>query len=117
MTTEATQDAPTDASYRPAVAGQVERSVRRPSLSAYTDAELLAEVARRRKERERTKPTKWCDECEHFSGRVGDGRVLANPCGKGHKMLFLMPDGPADVEWGYYLRWCQDRREKPDLDA
>ena len=29
MTTEATQDAPTDASHRPAVAGQVERSVRR----------------------------------------------------------------------------------------
>jgi hypothetical protein len=29
MTAEATQDAPTDASHRPAVAGQVERSVRR----------------------------------------------------------------------------------------
>lgn len=117
MTDHATQDAPTDARPRPAVAGQVERSVRRPSLSDYTDAELLAEVARRRKERERTKPTKWCDECAHFSGGTGDGKVLANPCSKGHKMLFLMPDGSDDVEWGYYMRWCQDRREKLDLDA
>lgn len=95
-----------------AVAGQVERRVRRDSLRDYTDEELFAEVARRCKERERIKPLKWCDECEHFAGGATDGFVIVNPCGKGHQMLFLMPDGPADAEWGYYKRWCHDRREK-----
>lgn len=99
----------------PAVGAQVERGVRRiPPLKDYTDAELLAEVARRRKERERTKPKKWCDECEHFSGGLGDGKVMANPCNKEHQMLFLMPDSASDVEWGYYKRWCHDRREKAE---
>ena len=101
----------------PAVGIPLDRRVRRLALSDYTDAELLAEVARRRKEREKTKPTKWCDECQHFSGGTGDGRVLANPCSNGHQMLFLMPDSPTDAEWGYYKRWCQDRREKPNEDA
>ena len=97
--------------------GPVQRTVRRPLLRDCTDAELLAEVTRRRHERERTKPTKWCDQCMHFSGATGDGKTLANPCAKGHKMLFLMPDSPTDAEWGYYARWCHDRRDKLDLDA
>lgn len=101
-----------------AVGALLDRRVRHlVPLRDFTDSELLAEVARRRKERERTKPTKWCDECAHFAGNLGDGRVLANPCGKEHQMLFLMPDSAADVEWGYYKRWCQDRREKPSEDA
>ena len=118
MTTEATMTPPTDARRRTAVAGPVERVVRRlPPLCDYTDAELLAEVVRRRQERERTKPTAWCDECKYFSGATGDGQMIANPCTKEHKMLFLMPDSSSDVEWGYYKRWCHDRREKPNEDA
>ncbi len=101
-----------------AVGALLDRKVRRlPPLKDYTDAELLSEVARRRKERERTKPTKWCDECAHFAGVMGDGRVMANLCSKEHQMQFLMPDSASDVEWGYYKRWCHDRREKPNEDA
>ena len=104
-----------DGTTRAAVGAPLDRRVRRlPPLKDYTDAELLAEVARRRKERERTKPTKWCDECAHFAGGIGDGKVLANPCSKEHQMLFLMPDSAADVEWGYYKRWCHDRRDKAE---
>ncbi len=41
MTTEATQDASTDAQLRPAVAGQVERSVRPARAIEFTEEELL----------------------------------------------------------------------------
>ena len=41
-------------------------------LRDFTDAELLAEVSRRRKARERTKPTRWCDDCAHFAGGLGE---------------------------------------------
>ena len=116
MTTAETQQ--DEATVARAVGALLDCRVGRlPPLKDYTDAELLAEVARRRKERERTKPTKWCDECVHFAGGIGDGKVLANPCSKDHQMLFLMPDSATDVEWGYYKRWCHDRREKLNEDA
>ena len=97
-----------------AVAGHVERMVRRPAIRDYSEAELLAELARRRALREDKKPTRWCDECQHFAASE-DAKLAKNPCTKSHVMHFIMPESAGDYEWGYYRRWCSDWTPNAEL--
>lgn len=90
-----------------AVAGHVERRVRRPAIRDFSEQELHAELARRRALREDKKPKRWCDECEHFKPS-DDPRLTKNPCAKQHAMHFIMPESQGDYEWGFYRRWCAD---------
>lgn len=92
---------------QPAPVGHVERRVRRPAIRDYSEAELLAELARRRGLREDKKPKRWCDECQHFAASE-DAKLTKNPCTKSHAMHFIMPEYAGDYEWGYYRSWCSD---------
>lgn len=91
----------------PAVAGHVERRVRRPAIRDFSEQELHAELARRRALREDKTPKRWCDECEHFKPS-DDPKLTKNPCSKSHAMHFIMPESPGDYEWGFYRRQCAD---------
>lgn len=90
---------------------------RAPSLSAFSDEELQAEVSRRlqakRDEKDRD-PIPWCFDCEHYKTwpRDHDPPDDFNPCSKRHKMHFHNPldyDEAHRGEYGFYLRRCKDR--------
>lgn len=64
-------------------------------LKDYTDAELIEELARRVSNREKSKPKKWREDCGNFKPCEGVGNEVPenyNPCVKGHKMSFAMPE-------------------------
>ena len=84
-------------------------------LDMFDNDELIEELARRRNEREINKPERWCDDCKHFKtwGKQGDPPDHYNPCAKGHKMIFAVPENCYD-EFGFYRRVCADRQEIQD---
>lgn len=80
-------------------------------LKAFSTDELLEEIVRRRNVRERRPVESWCDECAHFKTAPKGAADDYNPCQRGHRMAFWMPqehEGPAGV-FGYYRRVCADR--------
>jgi hypothetical protein len=87
-------------------------------MSHYSDDELIEELARRRNARELAKPEKWCGDCANFKtwnhdvendrGAMPDNY---NPCQRGHKMQFVVPEGYCDDDYGFYRRVCGDRSE------
>jgi hypothetical protein len=86
-------------------------------LAQYSTEALLNELDRRQIWRPRTKIIP-CDECHHFKAFEDKSGNLAipndfNPCTKGHKLLFRMPDGHPDnavAPWGLYRTGCRDRQ-------
>ncbi len=85
-------------------------------LRPFSDAELLEELARREEARSRRKPVKhWCDDCDHFKPwskpLIEDIPDDYNPCGKGHKMSFRVPESYTSIDYGFYRRVCKDRAE------
>jgi hypothetical protein len=84
-------------------------------FSRITTDELLAEIVRRRNARLSRRPIVNCDSCWHFKADDRDGQHDDyNPCMKGHKMSFRMPEmdnGPpeANEDWGFYRNCCADR--------
>lgn len=96
----------------PAVAGPVQRRVRRlDPLREATEDELPEELARRRNARQTERVSKFCHECAHFVPN-DDADDSYNPCSKKHTMNFQMPEGypEADDDWGFYRRICADRQ-------
>lgn len=96
------------------------KSKRPPSLSAFTDDQLQAELARRLRarsdDRER-EPLPWCYNCVRFLfwTETRDPPDDYNPCEKGHKMNFRMPADISEAhrgDYGHYLRRCADRVER-----
>jgi len=82
-------------------------------FTGITTDELLAEIVRRRNARVARRPIVKCEECQYFkpSEKADDSY---NPCSKGHKINFRMPeadDGPSDSndDWGFYRSCCPDR--------
>ncbi len=102
-----------------AVVGHVDRQVRRLALKDYSEEELIEELARRKNERVVAKPKQWCDQCVYFKTLPETAPESSNPCIKGHKMQFELPDELSWTgnEWGFYRRVCGDRQELPDEDA
>lgn len=88
-------------------------------LTKYSTAVLLEEIARREQKRSERKPVKhWCEDCAHFKfwTAKGDPPETYNPCIKGHKMSFRIPEHYND-ECGYYRRICGDRSALGKGDA
>lgn len=83
-------------------------------LAKFSTAVLLEEIARREQQRAERKPIKdWCEDCKHFKfwTKSSDPPDDYNPCSKGHKMSFRVPETMSDVDndSGYYRRICTDR--------
>ncbi|MFG5411473.1 hypothetical protein ABXN37_29275, partial [Piscinibacter sakaiensis] len=91
-------------------------------LATFTEDQLLEELIRRRNQRTTAHPEHWCHDCQHYKAwdeverpRDAIGRIPRcpddfNPCTKGHKMQFVVPeDYPDGQEWGYYRKVCADR--------
>jgi hypothetical protein len=92
--------------------------MQRQPLKDYSDGELINELARRNNVREKSRPEKWCHDCENFKGWDDDLErkhkamtASYNPCQKGHKMQFVMPEDCGDADYGFYRRSCEDRDE------
>jgi len=80
------------------------------TLAAFSDDELIEELARRKNARAVAAPEHWCHDCRNcltWRGR-GEPPNTFNPCSKGHTMQFIVPE-EMDDEWGYYRRVCADR--------
>lgn len=80
--------------------------------------DLENELHRRRRWREdhTPRPIPYCDECSHFAAYTGGMDMMQNdynPCQRGHKMNFRMPDGPTTHDWGFYRIGCKDRELTP----
>ena len=76
-------------------------------LSKFSEAELLEEIVRRKNMREQKRPVKFCESCDNFVLTADDD---ANPCSKGHKLSFRMPDDYGDLDnFGFYRLICADR--------
>lgn len=88
-------------------------------LKDYTEVELIEELARRAANREKSKPKKWCSNCSNFKCWKGVGNDVPeeyNPCTKGHKMSFAMPEYETDDDYGFYRGICADRTENAVCD-
>lgn len=84
------------------------------ALKAFTDAELIEELARRTRTRDKEREKSWCDDCANFKPWNGlDGMPENyNPCSKGHEMKFQEPVDYSDaIGWGFYRLVCADRTE------
>lgn len=80
-------------------------------LGRFSVDQLLEELSRRRQESAERRPIIHCDTCANFITKA-DADDNYNPCSKGHKMSFRMPDGltfPNPEEWGYYKAVCIHR--------
>ena len=81
------------------------------TLRRFSIDELESEIRRRLVEREEN-PIPHCDECANFTVQVESPEEL-NPCSKGKKMKFRVPQSMGEVNsgaWGFYLRGCEYRR-------
>lgn len=86
-------------------------------FKAFTDEQLIEELLRRRNDaRTKAPPDRWCEDCAHFTTwseeeRKGPMPEDFNPCTKGHKMQFQMPDDDYlfDAPYGFFRRICVDR--------
>lgn len=83
-------------------------------LAKFSTAVLLEEISRREQQRAERKPVKhWCEDCKNFRfwTKNSDPPDTYNPCSKGHKMSFRVPETMSDVDndSGYYRRICTDR--------
>ena len=79
-------------------------------LSKFSEAELLEEIVRRKNRREQKRPVRFCESCDHFVLNADKDDDDANPCSKGHKMSFRMPENYGDLDnFGFYRLICADR--------
>lgn len=83
-------------------------------LDGFSDEQLLEELVRRSSRRERAMPESWCDNCKNFVPTYDEN---ANPCSKGHKMSFFVPQSYDLKDYGFYRRVCVDRDEAHADDA
>lgn len=89
-------------------------------LKGFSDEQLLEELCRRQRvrlERDERLAFQPCDECKHFVFWVNadsDPPDNYNPCSKGHKMKFRMPEGynQHPSEYGFYRRVCAHRQPR-----
>lgn len=82
-------------------------------LAAFSEAQLIEELARRKNRERAPEPLQFCDDCANFktNPNASDGY---NPCQKGRRMSFYLESdacGPEPV-CGFYLAVCPDRRER-----
>lgn len=84
------------------------------SIADFSIEELAEELARRARNKPK-EPAKFraCDDCSNFIGwhdmNVPDDY---NPCKKGHKMSFKVPETHSDIDWGFYRNVCPDRNQE-----
>ncbi len=77
-------------------------------IRSLTDDELIEELARRRNVAKKENPIEhWCHDCSHFKTKENCNDTY-NPCSKGHRMSFRVPDWDYD-DFGFYRRVCPDR--------
>ncbi len=84
----------------------------RRGISFYSDAQLIEELARRQRRRDREGDVPWCDECANFRPWRGDGDApdTFNPCSKGHRLKFRDAGTYASLDFGFYRLVCEDRK-------
>jgi hypothetical protein len=80
-------------------------------LQKFETRDLVAELARRMGMAVLGRPERFCETCAQFKQRPSE-RSKANPCQRGHRMDFWMPEHPNDDEYGYYRVGCDDREER-----
>jgi hypothetical protein len=81
------------------------------SLAHFSEQEIIRELSRRKKAREREEvEPEWCDECSWFRAWSADMRPPEdyNACEHGHAMKLKVPEGYTD-NGGFYRRGCADR--------
>jgi hypothetical protein len=82
-------------------------------LKRFTNDQLIEELVRRRNGQRASGPQRWCHDCDNFQAwneapRQGPMPEDFNPCTKGHRMHFMVPEG-FDDEHGFYRPICADR--------
>lgn len=90
----------------------------RETLRSFSDDDLIEELARRRNDRSKRKPERWCQDCARFVPWGIDNKMPMpenyNPCSKGHAMKFHTPES-LDDEFGYFVHICADREDAPGV--
>ncbi len=86
------------------------------NLKQFSTDDLLAEIVRRRNAEQLDSPVQFCESCTNF---VPDPKSpdTYNPCSKGHKMQFKIPEGYDFDNYGFYRRVCADRAHLVDVAA
>lgn len=87
-------------------------------LSTVPEELLIEELARRLRERARTKPdgVPYCDACMHFRFWDGRGREPKTPCALRHPVAFSPPKDDEAVlsgDYGFFRAVCEDREARP----
>lgn len=87
------------------------------SLDAFTDCQLLEELARRaNKGSPHDNPQVFCEDCNNFIfwTKQIEPPESYNPCKLKHHMHFKVPEDYEFSGYGYYRLICSDRDPRPE---
>lgn len=86
-------------------------------ITEFSREELLAELVRRENLPRDEQLAPWCEDCAQFKPYAGSGEVPPryNPCSRGHRMNFWVPQPWESPEtFGHYRPVCEHRKSMPE---